>query len=411
MVTVKLLSSLDKVFVEGPVEGEDLEKGQALIGEKFGFQIAFKGSYAYGVSIDSPSLPTITVYEIGQIPSQVPTREGHDEVILKGVPGFYPDALYPVDLSVEVRGTDREWHSFWVEVNLTDKQLAGTHQIDIEVEPFGVSETIQSEKLRRTFTLDVLPLSLPVQTLIHTEWFHTDGIITYYGVEVFSEAYWQWVEKYLRIAVEHGVNMILTPLVTPPLDTEIGGERPTVQLVGITKTGADYQFDFSQLNRWSTLCRKVGIVYLEMAHLYTQWGAKATPKIMVTIEGREEAIFGWQTDSASSEYRHFLGQFVPAVLEWLAENKWLEKTYFHVSDEPTMDTIDSYRQASQYLGSLLGDLPVIDALSDYDFYQEGLVAIPIPANDHIEPFIANQVAPLWTYYCVAQNKLVSNRFF
>ncbi|UJF15626.1 hypothetical protein LZ578_11830 [Jeotgalibaca sp. MA1X17-3] len=80
-------------------------------------------------------------------------------------------------------------------------------------------------------------MQLPPQKLIHTEWFHTDGMISYYGVEVFSEDYWEWVEKYLVMAVEHGVNMILTPIVTPPLDTEIGGERPTVQLVGIKKMG------------------------------------------------------------------------------------------------------------------------------------------------------------------------------
>ena len=37
--------------------------------------------------------------------------------------------------------------------------------------------------------------------------------------------------------------------------------------------------------------------------------------------------------------------------------------------------------------------------------------IPVPANDHIEPFIEQGVDPLWTYYCVSQRKKVSNRFF
>ncbi|MDQ6423581.1 hypothetical protein RB620_29645 [Paenibacillus sp. LHD-117] len=36
---------------------------------------------------------------------------------------------------------------------------------------------------------------------------------------------------------------------------------------------------------------------------------------------------------------------------------------------------------------------------------------PIPSNDHIGPFLENKVPDLWTYYCCAQYKEVSNRFF
>ncbi|UJF15625.1 DUF4091 domain-containing protein [Jeotgalibaca sp. MA1X17-3] len=148
-----------------------------------------------------------------------------------------------------------------------------------------------------------------------------------------------------------------------------------------------------------------------MAHLYTQWGAKAAPKIMVEIDGEEEQLFGWETDASGSAYREFLKQFIPHLINWIEENDWKDQTFFHTSDEPTMENITSYAQASQFLRQLIGDIPVIDALSDYDFYQENLVDIPIPASDHIEPFIENKIRPLWVYYCVSQNKKVSNRFF
>ena len=46
--------------------------------------------------------------------------------------------------------------------------------------------------------------------------------------------------KYMRMAAEHGMNMILTPVFTPALDTEIGKERPCTQLVEITKNDAGY---------------------------------------------------------------------------------------------------------------------------------------------------------------------------
>ena len=40
-----------------------------------------------------------------------------------------------------------------------------------------------------------------------------------------------------------------------PLDTDIGGERPTVQLVEVTKNGDRYSFDFASLNAG---CHAVG---------------------------------------------------------------------------------------------------------------------------------------------------------
>ena len=68
--------------------------------------------------------------------------------------------------------------------------------------------------------------------MVYTEWFHSDCLADYYHVDVFSEEYWRIVENFLRKAKERGVNIILTPILTLPLETLIGGERTTTQLVG-----------------------------------------------------------------------------------------------------------------------------------------------------------------------------------
>ena len=54
---------------------------------------------------------------------------------------------------------------------------------------------------------------------MYTEWFHSDCLADYYHVDVFSEEYWRIVENFLRKAKERGVNMILTPILTLPLET------------------------------------------------------------------------------------------------------------------------------------------------------------------------------------------------
>ena len=54
---------------------------------------------------------------------------------------------------------------------------------------------------------------------------------------------------------------------------------------------------------------------------------------------------------------------------------------------------------------------IIDALSDYAFYKEGVIHRPIPANDSVQTFIDHGVENLWTYYCCGQGVDVSNRFY
>ncbi len=96
-------------------------------------------------------------------------------------------------------------------------------------------------------TLHVVPAALPKQRLLHTEWLHTDCLADYYQIAVFSPQYWQAVRNLVRNAVTNGVNMLLTPIFTPPLDTAIGGERTTVQLVGVN---APLQVTNLILNGW-----------------------------------------------------------------------------------------------------------------------------------------------------------------
>ena len=88
-----------------------------------------------------------------------------------------------------------------------------------------------------------------------------------------SERHWKLIEQFIKTAARTGITMLLTPLFTPPLDTAIGTERPTMQLVRVVKTGEKYTFDFTLLERWVKLCRKYGIEYFEMSHLFTQWGS------------------------------------------------------------------------------------------------------------------------------------------
>ena len=87
-----------------------------------------------------------------------------------------------------------------------------------------------------------------------------------------------------------------------------------------------------------------------------------------------------------------------------------KRCYFHISDEPSIDSIEDYAKSKAQVAEVLKDYTIMDAMSKYDFLEKGLVDMAIPASNHIEPFLEKKVDNLWTYYCCSQGVGVSNRF-
>ena len=130
------------------------------------------------------------------------------------------------------------------------------------------------------------------------------------------------------------------------------------------------------------------------------------------VDGAETNLFGWHTAASDPEYIRFLSAFIPQLLHTLhAEGFDKAHLIFHVSDEPNESTMSGYRAVKEILAPLLDGYTIMDALSSYEFYEKGLVAHPIPANDSIQPLIDHKVENLWVYYCVSQGIDVPNRFF
>ena len=410
----RCLSSLSKVFGDTELLDSKVNSGTALWNEVYSFQVAYRSNNLMRylkVSIQSELQPYVTVRSVGLSPSDMPTFAQSDDDYIRKTPGLYPDILYPLEQGVHA--APNQWRSVWVTVALPAKAEANSAEkaasYDIKL---AFADSSGNHLGEEQFTLEVLPAELPSQQLLHTEWFHTDCIATQYEVDVFSEEHWTLIEKYVSNAARHGVNLLLTPLFTPPLDTAVGSERPTVQLIGVEQVGEHkYKFSFDKLERWIAMCQRVGIENYEFSHLFTQWGAAHAPKIVAFVNGEEKRIFGWETDAAGEAYRAFLDQFLPELVAFIQKHGLEEHVYFHVSDEPVLAHQENYRKASEILKKHLGSFTFLDALSDFEFYKQRLVDVPIPSNDHIEPFIEQQVEPLWTYYCCGQYSEVSNRFF
>ncbi len=403
MLKIIPLSSLIKVFSDEEPTAQPFTKLSCLSNERVQLQVAFcnDSDCEVNVKVDCKFKDCINVYYVEEIYSKNPVHALQDNYTLRKKSGYFPELLRPLEGCFNAKAN--KWNSIWLEVVPNSTLVAGEQKINVALTCGEDVQTID-------FTLDVIDAQLPAQTLINTNWFHTDCIATHYNIEVFSDKYWEYVKNFLKVAVDHGMNMVLTPLFTPPLDTKVGGERPTVQLVGVKVTSGEYKFDFTNLDKWIAICDEVGIKYLELSHFFTQWGAKKCPKIIAEVDGVQKRIFGWDTKASGKAYRSFLTAFAEVFKPYLKEKGFEDKVYFHVSDEPFAAIARHYRKASNIVNELFGEYKIMDALSNYKFYKKGLVKLPVPANDHIEPFIGN-VSDLWTYYCCVQVKGVSNKFF
>ena len=400
------VSSLQRVFLDGRCDLTEHNCDSVLKGERYSYQIAYKSSEKFfaEIVIDSPLSQFITVRSVGNVPSELPVYESDCEFCERNEPGLFPDVLFPIENN-RVLIKRQNYYALWITVDLPKDTDAGDYEIKIKLKKDG--ETI-SENI---FGLHVINAVLPEQRLIYTQWFHSDSIANYYKIPVFCEKFWALVESFIKAAVHTGVNMLLTPVFTPPLDTEIGGERLTVQLVDVKLENGKYSFGFDRFIRWVRLAQKCGIKYFEISHLFSQWGAKYTPKIVAEVNGSQKRIFGWETSADSIEYAEFLSAFIPQLIKVIRSLGIEKSTFFHISDEPNEDQIESYSMAKRTVAPLLEDFPIIDALSDYSFYESGIINNPIPCTNDIESFIEKGFPHPWTYYCCGQGGKLSNRFF
>lgn len=390
-----IISSLEKIYDSDLFPEEAYGSFSMLKNEKKSFQIVIDmnapGHFDFIINCNSD----YKIYKVENIKSDFPMNpSGCDDYYKFSQSGYYPDLLVPIDKKVVL---DKGINVLWVEVSSKD---AGEYRFEFISE--GKSAKIEYE---------IIDAELDFNRFIYTNWIHTDCLMSHYNFEVFSDEYWRVCENFLKTACEYGMNCVLTPVFTPPLDTQKGCERPTVQLVEVTVNDGKYGFNFDKLTQWIEMCERCGIEYFEISHLFTQWGAEFAPKIMATVDGEYKRIFGWETKSSSKKYKKFLTAFSTEFKKYVESRNMKDRVFIHVSDEPNMSVLFSYKKASKIIHKLFEGYKIIDALSDFRFYKRKIVTNPIPSNDHIEKFIG-KVPDLWTYYCSAQNKkCVSNRFF
>lgn len=394
------LNSLTKV-IDGKFDESDVITSiSALRNEVISFQIAVKSdcqSTGYRFDIGGLSKKEVKLFReqyvhCNYLDASSPDRKADDYFIHKHN-GSFPDILLPLDSTGMFIGKDI-YYIYFCQIRLKPSKKTRRNVSFKLISPWN--DLLATKKL----TLNIVDEDLPSHDLLVTHWFHNDCLAQYYGVKIFSKQYFSIFKNFVKGYVDHGNNTLLIPLFTPCLDTEVGKERFTTQLVDVyASSDGKWSFSFDRLKQYLDIAASCGIEYFEFAHLFTQWGAACCPKIIVIRDGKKSTEFGWNISSESEEYRSFLSAFLPLLDEFLTVNGYKERSVFHISDEPSQNTVEIYRRHSSFLRQYLKGYRFLDALSDIAFVND--VDLPAVADDHARPFIDGGYKTM-VYYCCCQ---------
>ena len=406
ILTSWIVSSEERVF-ENDMPKESLRHIRALRNEPISFSLAYRSllpippngrvpDVPISISAYSETLP-ITLSKVCLVPFSAAMCEDG-----KGKTGACPDLLLPRNPNPEIvflgdrsvpyyekdehvllNASSRETQCVYITANEdAEPQKAGTHIVHIRITSLMSGEVLASHEMELT----LINALLPENDLLYTNWIHYDCIKEDHGISLWSEEYFRILGVYLKNAARHGMTTVLLPAFTPPLDTAVGLERISVQLLGVRDLGEAYEFDLSRIRRFIQTAKASGIRFFEHCHLFSQWGAENAITVYGESGGKMTKLFDCTTPAASPRYKAFLRSYLTAFLD-LAKEEGIEKDLlFHLSDEPFVPNLESYRAARDAVMDILEGHRIGDALSDYVFYEQGLCPLPIVDMERAEEF-------------------------
>lgn len=410
---MKVISSLEKVFLTDDFESKkEIKKISVFKSEIISFQIMYQFSgeinhTPLGIfKLKSEISDIISVNQVVSVPSNMPVNPAkYDDYYLKVEPGLFPDLIMPIHYNGRINFSATYLSSLWVDITVPGDYEAGNYKAVFSV--FDEQGDLLGEQ---SIEIEICDVALPTYDFYHTEWLHCDCLAEYYNVEINSDKYFEIVENYIKNAVDNCINTVMIPIITPPLDIYEGGERKSTQLIKITKSGDEYSFDYSLVDRFVEICDRAGVSHLEIPPLFSQWGAKCAPVISAFEDGKEKKIFGWDTLSDSHEYQGFLEQFLPSLIDYLKKKDRINGCFFHISDEPELKDLETYKKATALVRKQLNGYTILDACWNVELYKEKILSTPAVSIGAVDDFFDAGAKDFWVYYCGGHYTEVSNRY-
>ncbi|HOD81196.1 MAG: hypothetical protein BWX88_02460 [Planctomycetes bacterium ADurb.Bin126] len=214
--------------------------------------------------------------------------------------------------------------------------------------------------------LTVCPLALSDQRhLMVAEWFSTHRFKQHHGIDPRDQdAFYRMLGVYAKNMAEHRQNVF----------------RVSLELIRCSRGGdGKLELDFSAFDRWAEVFWSTGRMDLLETGFVARFGEGgwSSPDVLLRDFGVRDA----SGKTVRVPGKEFLPEFLPALVEHLRRKKWLDKTVFHISDEPSNHNIMAWREASDFVHRCAPQLRRIDAIETPHCLDR--LEVWVPKLDHL----------------------------
>ncbi|MGN8070305.1 DUF4091 domain-containing protein [Mucilaginibacter sp. 22184] len=407
-MSVWLESSLNKVFPQSPVLQRNSMSLLAARNSKISFQVAFhnqmKDQTQINCLVDGGDIQTQVRY-VGLVPfPNFNTDVSKEEIDGIGyLPGMLPEPLYPVS---KADATPYASRSFWITLTVPAAISPGEHECKVKL---SWTEGKVQKQQQLFVKVNVANLVIKPRHDFHvTHWWRGEATALYYKTELYNERWWKLTRALMKNLIEHGNDVAF---IQNFFELRAVFKKPCQMLIVNEQSPGKYIFDWTNVKRFVDMCRELGYMKFEWAHLWLYWGVADAMHVYTKKEdGTYRLLWDEHLKAMDPIYINFLKQYLPEFHRFLKKEKLLENSYFHLSDEPWSEHIENYKKARNLLHELAPWMKVMDALSDIRYGRDKLTDIPVPIISSAEDYLKEGI-PHWVYYCTGPRGPWLNRFY
>lgn len=314
---------------------------------------------------------------VGSIPIEENTPKYRKIDLIRSSPARFPDYLAE---EKEITLKKGKYQAILLTIRVSRDAKAGNYE--------GIV-TIQTEKGNKSLPLRLTtyPLTLPDERhLMVTEWYSTGRFQQFHGVDSSrSEQFYKMLKVYAENMADHRQNVFRVSLGLIESSQDANGRL---------------KFDFSRFDEWAEIFWNTGRMDLLETGFVARFGEGGW-------SSREVLLRDFRVRKESTNKRitvpgkEYLRQFLPAFENHLRDKGWLQKTVFHIADEPSNHNVMDWRQASEYVHRYAPALRRIDAIETTHCFDR--LEIWVPKLDYLSTWYdvykkaQNQGSELWFY--------------
>ncbi|MDD4872790.1 MAG: DUF4091 domain-containing protein [Kiritimatiellae bacterium] len=297
--------------------------------------------------------------------------------LIRPAPARFPDLLSDQQQCSPAKGSLK---AIYLTIRIPKDAKPGEYRGDVTVRSGDTSVAIP-------LVVTVYPLMLPDDRhVMVAEWFSTHQFKKHHGIDPSdTNAFEKMLAVYAENMADHRQNVF----------------RASMGLIKTTRAAdGKFNFDFSAFDHWADIFWSTGRMNLLETGFVAHFGEGGWSSHEVKLNN-----FSVKDESTGKTVRidgkEFLSKFLPAFVTHLREKKWLDKTVFHISDEPSNSNVMDWREASDVVHQYAPELRRIDAIETTHCLDR--LEVWVPKLDHLSTWLETYLAAqrrgneLWFY--------------